>query len=70
MNLDDHKIDIPCPSCGRKRAETIRKLKTNPKLTCVCGTVIDVDAKQLTAGLKGFEKSIADLERTLRRIGK
>ena len=70
MNLDDQKIDITCPSCRRKHSETIRKLKTNPKLTCRCGFVIAVDGKDLASGMKQIEKSLADLDRAFRRLGK
>ena len=70
MNLDDQKIDITCPSCRRKRSETVRKLKTNPALTCLCGTTLEIDKNQLSAGLKSVEKSLSNIKRVVRRFNK
>lgn len=68
--FDSEKVDITCPSCRRKRSESLGKLKTNPKLTCICGTVIDVDARKLTAGLQQAEKSLANLGKAFGKLGK
>jgi uncharacterized Zn finger protein len=70
LDLDRQTIDIPCPNCGQKRAETVGRLKTNPQLTCRCGTVIRVDATELRSEIAKLEKSFADLNRTLGRLGK
>lgn len=65
------KVDIPCPHCGHKMAQTIGKLKTDPKLTCpACNTAFDVDAKGLRAGIQKAENSLADLDRSLRSMSK
>lgn len=69
--IDAHRIDIPCPQCGHKLSETIGKLKTDPKLICpACGTGIEIDAAQMRRDLAGVEQQLADLQRTLRRLGK
>lgn len=69
--LDDSAIDIACPKCARKRKEKIGKLKTNPKLTCLgCGTVIQIEADELRKAIDQVDRSLADLKRSLGKLGK
>lgn len=69
--LDDQVIELPCPHCGHKLKERIGKVKTNPKLTCGrCRGVIDVKADQFRAEIAKVDKALADLQRTLGRLGK
>lgn len=61
--FDDTKIDIPCPDCGRESKQTIRRLKTNPELSCSCGARFHVKADQLRRTLKKIEDSLKRLGR-------
>lgn len=68
--LDDQAIKIPCPHCGHELSQTIGKLKTNPKLTCTkCRGQISVDANQMRREVAKVEQALADLQRTLGRLG-
>jgi transcription elongation factor Elf1 len=69
--LDDQPIELACPHCGHKLKERIGKLKTNPKLTCgSCRGHIEIKADQMRGEIAKVEKALADLQRTLGRIGK
>lgn len=69
--LDSQTIELPCPHCGKKSAHTVGKLKTNPQITCSgCRQVFRVNANELRAAVQKIEKSLADLRRTLGRLGK
>lgn len=59
--LDDAKVDVPCPECGRKVVASLGQLKRNPTLQCGAGHAFDVDAKQATRELDKVDKAIADL---------
>lgn len=69
--LDGQTIELPCPNCGRKLPQTVAKIKTNPTLRCTgCGNSFRVDANQFRTEISKVEKSLADLKRTLGRLGK
>lgn len=69
--LDSQAIAIPCPNCGHKLSQTIGKLKTNPELTCPkCSNRFKVDATDMRREVAKVEKSLADLQRTLGKLGK
>lgn len=71
LNVEGVGLDIPCPGCGQKIHETIGRLKNDPKLTCPgCGAVVHVNTEQFFEGIKGVEKSLDDLGRSLSKIGK
>lgn len=69
--LDSQSIELPCPHCSRKLRETIGKIKTNPILRCrQCGKDFQVNAEQFTAKFAKVEKALANMQRSLRRLGK
>lgn len=72
--LDNTEIEVPCPKCGRKTKQRIGRLNQNPTLTCAgCGTVIKIDTggqSGLAQATKTIDKSMADLERALKKFGK
>lgn len=69
--LDSQAIEFACPHCSRKNTQTIGKLKSNPQLTCrACGQAFTVNANELRTGVQKIEKSLADLQRALGRLGK
>jgi uncharacterized Zn finger protein len=64
FNFDNQSVDIPCPGCGKKFSETLRRLKQNPKITCrFCGAVNTVNADEF----RKFEQSV---KKALNDIGK
>ncbi len=69
--IDSQAVELPCPHCNHKGTQTIGKLKTNPKLTCrACRQSFTVNANELRAAVQKIEKSLADLQRTIGRLGK
>lgn len=69
--FDTASIDIPCPGCGHETSQKVAWLKTHDEFTCAgCGSTVRVDAKQFRTGLKTVEKSLADFQRQLRKLGK
>lgn len=69
--IDSQTVELPCPHCNHKGTQTIGKLKTNPKLTCrACGQGFAVNANELRAAVQKIEKSLADLQRAIGRLGK
>lgn len=69
--LDKETVKFPCPYCRHEVAQAIGKLKLNPKLTCrACRQDFSVDGNQLRTAIQKIEKSLADLRRTLSRLGK
>lgn len=69
--LDSQAIAIPCPKCGHQSSHTIRKLKTNPHLTCSgCGQGFQIDATDMRRKIAEVEKTLANFKRTLSRLGK
>jgi DNA-directed RNA polymerase subunit RPC12/RpoP len=45
--LGDVDLIIKCVKCGKELREKITQLKRDPTVTCGCGAVIRIDAKQL-----------------------
>lgn len=69
--LDDSSIEIPCPHCGAKITERLGKLKTNPKLTCgKCRGIIQISADKLRQEADKVDKAVANLRKSIGRIGK
>ena len=69
--LDRETINFPCPHCRHQVAETIGKLKLNPRLTCkACGKDFTVNANELRTALQSVDKQMAHLKRALGRLGK
>lgn len=71
VDLNAHKLDIPCPHCGHKISKTIGQLRPIRQLTCTgCRKSFSVDAHQLDAGIKKAEQTLADFARRIGRLGK
>lgn len=68
--LDRAPLEIDCPSCGRKVKTTVGSARRSPKLRCPSGHEIEVDASQFDRELKKVDRSFADLERSLKRLGR
>lgn len=70
LNLDSHSVDIACPSCGKKQAHTIGRLKAHPDVSCPCGATIKVNLEKFDKGIAEAQKSIDDFQATLRKLSK
>jgi len=71
INLDSHRMTIPCPHCGEAFQENIGRLKQDPQLTCpTCDKTFTVDAHQLRAQLHALKQTEENFGRELQRIFK
>jgi hypothetical protein len=69
--FDDATISIPCPSCGEQTEQTIGWLKTHDHLACpACQKIITLEKEELLSGLKRAEKSLAEFQRRISKLGK
>ena len=68
--FDDKPIDLPCPTCGQKNAKTLKWVAANNQFTCKCGQVVTFDNSQFKSEYNKAKKSLADLEKTLKNLGK
>lgn len=69
--FEKQKLTLKCGGCGRDISETLARLKTNPKLTCIgCGAVTEVSADDLARALKSAEKSVEGLRKAIRDFGR
>lgn len=63
--LDDAPVEIPCPGCGRKKAQSIAWLRENRVFNCDgCGARIEVDSEKLFSQLDAV---LADLKRNFKQ---
>lgn len=65
MTISDHiTIPVACESCGNENQETLSRLQSDPKVICVCGTVINVvleDSDEATEALENLDDSLRKL---------
>jgi endogenous inhibitor of DNA gyrase (YacG/DUF329 family) len=70
-DLDQAKLDLPCPNCKRKLTQTIGRLKNNPTIRCPgCQTDIKIEASQLRAAIARIDASLKKLGDSFKRLGK
>jgi DNA-directed RNA polymerase subunit RPC12/RpoP len=71
LSLDSQRIEIPCPHCAHKIGQTIGQLKGKTKLVCpACRKNFELDQTNLRSQIAKLEKTLAELNRTISRIGK
>ncbi|MDM0003911.1 YnfU family zinc-binding protein [Variovorax sp. J22G73] len=72
--LDNAEIEIPCPKCGKKSKQRLGRLNNNSSIRCgFCGTIIELKTDGpggLAQAKKSAEKSLADLKRSLGKLGR
>ncbi len=68
--LSSAEIDIPCTNCGRKTKKSIGWIKSHSDFICACGTEIHVDANQFKSEIAKVERSLGDLQRTIKGFNK
>jgi uncharacterized Zn finger protein len=56
-------VNIPCPRCGEKTAQTVSAIQSSPRLRCpACGTMFAVNARKVMDKLRAVEEQ-AELDR-------
>ena len=71
LNFDANPIQMTCPKCEHKFEESVGRLKDDPALTCPgYGATILIKADGLRDGLEKAEKSLADLARSIGKLGR
>lgn len=68
--LDNEEIEIPCENCGRKSKKSIGWIKGHTEFSCACGTRIRLQASQFKSEIAKVERSLADVQRSLKNFGK
>ncbi len=54
-------VNIPCPTCGEKIAETVGELERGPRLRCPkCGVSIQVDAQKIMQKIRAAAAKVAE----------
>jgi hypothetical protein len=66
----DESIEVSCPKCGKQHQKRIALLYDNPEFPCSCGVVLQCKSDTFVAEVKEVDRSIEDLRRTLRNLGK
>jgi copper chaperone CopZ len=69
-SLDSYEISISCTHCGNKIKKSIGWIKSNSDFICVCGTRIKLDADQFKSDIADVERSLSDLQRTIKGLNK
>lgn len=60
---------VPCPKCGEKTPQKLRRLYGDPHLVCPrCGTAFRIDAAQLRQVLAATQPEAADLRKALDKL--
>ena len=44
--LDGQEIEIPCENCKRNHKKTIAWIKRNSRISCGCGTEVNLESDQ------------------------
>lgn len=69
--LDGQRVTLECPHCRHEFTETVGRLKHDQAVDCPdCHQTIGIAAQGLRDGIKGVERSLADLTRAIEGFGK
>jgi uncharacterized Zn finger protein len=64
----DALVNIPCPSCGEKTAQTVAAIESSPRIRCAaCGIMFAVNARKVMDKLRAVQEQ-AELERRRRGV--
>ena len=63
--FDGATIKIPCANCNRETEKSIGWIKTHGEFTCVCGTIIHLETKDMRRELGKAERRLAELTRDI-----
>ena len=68
--LDIHELlqNLTCPSCRKKFAQTIGRLKDSPDIECPhCGVIIATEAKEIAIAIKALHEAPNSIRLRLRK---
>lgn len=68
--LDNSSLEIDCPVCGSRVRTTIGRARRSPTVRCPRGHAIKVEASQFDRELRKTDRALADLQQTLRKLGR
>jgi DNA-directed RNA polymerase subunit RPC12/RpoP len=69
--FEKHSVELTCPACGHKFQEQLGRLEKDPTIDCPgCHSPIEIKAQGLRDGLKKVDRAMADLQKTLKGLGK
>lgn len=57
---------ITCPDCGKKLKKNAKEISPGKEVACSCGFTVSFSGDDL----RGVQRSLDDLKRTLKSIGK
>ncbi len=61
-------VNIPCPRCGEKTAQSVAAIESSPRLRCeACGAMFAVNARKVMEKLRAAQEQ-AEFERRRRGV--
>jgi transcription elongation factor Elf1 len=72
IDISKQKVKIDCPACNSEIEVTMQQVADEMTLVCHCGQKIKLQDKDNSAknGIKNFNKTFDDLNKTLKNFGK
>lgn len=68
--FDEAEIEVRCPKCGEQNPRTVRSLRAKEEFDCAgCGATIVPDG-DLDERLRSADKTVEELRRAIRKLGK
>lgn len=61
--MDDTRIEVPCPKCGKKLPTTVGKARRGPTLSCPGGHSVTLEARDFDRGFSKVEGTVNDIKR-------
>lgn len=71
FDLGNQKITVKC-GCGRNHSATLKDVSNRRNIRCGCGTTIQLSDSggSVRKGVSNVNKSISDLEKMFKKLGK
>lgn len=71
FDLGKQKVDVSC-SCGRRHSATLQDVTNRKNIRCGCGVTIQLtdSGGSVRKSVADINKSMSDLEKMLKRLGR
>lgn len=71
FDLGNQKITVKC-GCGRSHSATLKDVSNRRNIRCGCGTTIQLSDSggSVRKGVSNVNKSISDLEKMFKKLGR
>ncbi|WP_281228079.1 hypothetical protein [Flavobacterium aquiphilum] len=71
FDLGKQKIEVKC-NCGRKHSVTLQDVSNRKNIKCGCGITIQLtdSGGSVSKSISDINKSMGNLEKSLKRLGK